>query len=171
MAICSYAATGQLLDGAGAGGSVVMFAVPKEKRGETHIYGERSLSETVLHTVSIHDLMGTLTRRIPGGQQGHSGPAASSSKAPRENGADDIMAVATEILQSRVERLTRLVWAGRVCIDVRLGSLSPSDQVLLDEVRRLQPYTMSWSNVLDYVEVREGPWRGKRRSKQPPFDN
>lgn len=156
MAICSYAATGQLLDGAGAGGSVVMFAVPKEKRG---IYGERSLSETVLHTVSIHDLMGALLRRIPaGGQQpGRSGPAASSSNATREEGADDIMAVATEILLSRVTCLTRLVRAGRVCIDVRLGSLSPSDQVLLEEVRGLHPYTMSWSNVLDYVEVLEGP--------------
>lgn len=59
-----------------------------------------------------------------------------------------------KMLRFVVDRLTLLqgmVRDGSMWLDVRQGLISPENKALLQEIKGLDPYTIDWSNLVDYT--------------------
>lgn len=54
-----------------------------------------------------------------------------------------------------VLRLLRFQWLTSSLLQVRLGTVEPLATTTLAAIRNLQPYTISWSNVPDYIAPAE----------------
>jgi tetratricopeptide (TPR) repeat protein len=121
-ALCAYALTGQLLDGATVG-SVCMFASLPPGFGAT-----RALSESVFHSVPVDELW-----------------------ACRNEGAPDVVAAAAEHLRRGVRLIRDRVEAGEVTIELWLEHLSLNNRAALARICALRPFSVSWSNVCDYA--------------------
>ncbi|MEW5302765.1 MAG: hypothetical protein WDW36_005513 [Sanguina aurantia] len=104
-------------------GSVVMFGIPAG-------FGTHAQDESFLQTIDFGELLSTL------GQHHYL----------------NVVTAAVKILRERVGRLQSCVVAGRVTLEVHLGHVQPSNTQLLARIRRLSPWTMSWSNVPDYLK-------------------
>eukprot|EP00775_Hariotina_reticulata_P007641 gene7641-7843_t len=126
LALCRYIMTGQLLEA--DVGSVMMFAVPEGHR-------DRALRENVLQTLGSRTLLQQVAR---GGARG-----------------PDIMEVAVGMLRRQVESLVGLLKAGAVTAEVHLGAVEPRARSTISAIRALKPYTISWSNIPDYLEPYE----------------
>ncbi|CAE7039664.1 RPAP3 [Symbiodinium sp. CCMP2592] len=59
------------------------------------------------------------------------------------------------LLLRRLQRLRGLLQRGEVMIELHLGMLSLDNEALLSQIAELRPWTMSWSNVLDHMHLRE----------------
>lgn len=103
-------------------GSVVMYALPN---GE----GSVAPDENVFHVICIRELLKKLDDR---------------------NCANCIDA-ATSILTDRVGKLMKRMQSGLIRARVKLGSISKENVALMGEIRALSPWSMSWSNVCDYI--------------------
>jgi hypothetical protein len=66
----------------------------------------------------------------------------------------DIVAAAASYLRAGIAQLCSRVRAGAVTIEVRLGRVELGSAVVA-AISSLRPYTMSWSNVLDYMRPRD----------------
>lgn len=51
----------------------------------------------------------------------------------------------------KMEKYIRCVRSGALSFTPKLGNLSPDNASLIGEVTRMQPYIISWSNVVDYI--------------------
>eukprot|EP00798_Chlamydomonas_sp_ICE-L_P029353 gene29353-12439_t len=105
-------------------GSTVMFAVPRH-------FGELALDEKFLQTLSTSEIFGEM----------------------KKHQERDIIGAGVELLRFRMERLGRFLRAGHVQVDVWLANLTPENKNLQEEIRQLKPWTVSWSNVPDYVDT------------------
>ena len=120
-ALCAYALTGQLLDGATVG-SVCMFApLP------LGFSAKRSLNESVFHCVPVDKLW-----------------------ERRREGAPDVVAATAEHLRRGVQRIRDRVAAGEVTIELWLEHLSLENPAAMARISALEPFTVSWSNICDY---------------------
>ncbi|KAK9804206.1 hypothetical protein WJX72_001253 [[Myrmecia] bisecta] len=102
-------------------GSVVMFAIPEG-------FGERAHDEVFLQTLPASEILGCRLSEQ----------------------AADVMSAGVLLLRRRLERLQGLMRAGKVTVEVRLGTVEPSAASTLAAIRSVKPYSISWSNVCDY---------------------
>ena len=106
-------------------GSVCMFVQPPE------FPSQRSLDESVFHNI----------------------PAQILWRRRRET--PDIVAAAVAHLREGIKALAERVAAGKITVELRLHQLSPSSTAEMASISALKPFTMSWSNVSDYVSMRD----------------
>lgn len=72
--------------------------------------------------------------------------------ARRKAGAPDMISAATGYLLERAAALQAAVQSGKVVIEaIHLAAVAPGDVDLLSAIRALEPRSMSWSNVPDYL--------------------
>ncbi|GMH44897.1 hypothetical protein BSKO_12854 [Bryopsis sp. KO-2023] len=62
-----------------------------------------------------------------------------------------IMSVVATLLQERIRALREHVIAGRVEIDLKLRMVLAHDDNVIEEIRELSPWTISWSNLCDHM--------------------
>ena len=102
-------------------GSVVMFGMPDE-------LGAVSPSESFLQTISFVELVN----------------APSSAVC-------DVIETCVRIVRGRIADLSREMRRGAIGVRLRLATLAPDSHALHAEIRSLQPHTLNWSNVPDYL--------------------
>jgi hypothetical protein len=124
-ALCAYALTGQLLDGATVG-SVCMFVTPPG------FQAKRSLDESILECVPPLQLWGL-----------------------RRKDAPNLVAAAAEYLRGGVKRLRDGVAAGQLTIELWSEHLPLDNRAALARVAEVQPKSMSWSNLCDYTNFED----------------
>lgn len=102
-------------------GSAVMFGMPEE-------LGVVSPGESFLQTIPFFELA-----------KAHS------------NATCDVVETCVRIVRSRIAALSHQMRRGAVCVQLSLATLTPEASALHAEIRALQPHTLNWSNVPDYV--------------------
>ena len=127
MALCHYLLTGDVTTGeTPSHGSLAMWSVPS---------GSPPLQkgETAFNAISIVDLL----------------------KEVGQDTGPNVHAALEAVLMRRLQRLRDLLTRGEVQVELRVGKLSLENAALLSEIAALQPWTMSWSNVLDHMHLRD----------------
>ncbi|CAE7212046.1 RPAP3 [Symbiodinium sp. KB8] len=127
MALCDYYVTGDVLGGEIPNtGSLAMWSVPP---------GSPPLQkgESAFNAVSLEDLL---------------------TEVGSETGSNIKVAMEALLLR-RLQRLRGLLQRGEVQIELHVGLLSLDNKALLSQIAELHPWTMSWSNVLDHMHLRD----------------
>lgn len=106
-------------------GSVCMFVLPPG------FPSQRALNECVFHCIPVQQLW------------------------RRRRDAPDVVAAAVAHLRHGIADLGARVTAGKLTVELRLQILSLSATAELASISALKPYTMSWSNVSDYMPMRD----------------
>ena len=106
-------------------GSVLMWSLPKNYSGNL------ALDEHIFQTIDFTQLMKTR--------------AAST----------DILDAAVKYLSTGVQRLMRYVREKSLIIELNLKLVSLEHKKTIEEIRALNPWTISWSNVCDYFKSSE----------------
>jgi tetratricopeptide (TPR) repeat protein len=121
----TYILTGHIGGGREDVGSTVMFCIPAD-------VGALSLSEDVLQCIPFDELM---TRRDH--------PDYSFMKAGQS------------FLLERIQRLQKLVSDGHIDIQLHHQCVTFDNPKVASEIRSLRPYSVTWSNVLDFMLPKE----------------
>lgn len=126
LAMCTYALTGQLYypEGELSVGSVVMYALP---------HGDQvAPNENVFQVVQLKDLI----------------EHADTLGEPK---SDCVMAL-TSLLENKIELLMERIRRQDLDVSVYCEEVGLDNPTLLDEIRHVHsPYSMSWSNICDYL--------------------
>ena len=57
--------------------------------------------------------------------------------------------------ERRITKFSQHLRRGTILFTPKLGTVSPDNTVLLDEIKRANPFVISWSNLCDYIEPKE----------------
>lgn len=128
LAICTYVMTGQLYYNDLSVGSVVMFALPGG--------GKVANNENVFEVVDLKELIEHYERT--------------------DSEAKDCVHALTSFLESKILTLKERIHSNKITLEVYCEELSLSSSVLIKNIcKELQPYSMSWSNVCDYINPKD----------------
>jgi hypothetical protein len=106
-------------------GSIVMYAFPDNKE---RVEDDQDVYETIA--------MGDILRQC-------------------EEASQDCLEAVTTLLNKRVERVMSLLKSGSVTAEVRLGLIGIDSDDVIEDVRSIQPSSMSWSNLCDYIVIKD----------------
>lgn len=121
---CFYALSGDLIPADHTSlGNITMFDIPPQ-------FGERNLDERIFDQLSLHEL---LRRRCAIGEKG------------------TILDAARDILRDRIGHLYDMVAKSQVIIEFRIGCFDTQRDSVITAIRDLQPWTIFWSNMPDYL--------------------
>jgi hypothetical protein len=67
----------------------------------------------------------------------------------------DIVQAGIHILLERINKFCILIRSKEVIVDVRYGRVSPDNAELCQEIKRMNPFAISWSNVPDYFHPKD----------------
>ncbi|KAA8491107.1 hypothetical protein FVE85_4524 [Porphyridium purpureum] len=65
----------------------------------------------------------------------------------------DIYDIAVHVKMSELARLRDLLCRGAITVELHRGMVTPDDAELVGRIAALRPFSMSWSNVVDYVSM------------------
>lgn len=126
----------------------------KDRMALCHYYLTGDVAHEVPDTGSL--AMWSVPAGAPPLEKGESAfNAVSTSDLQKEIGTKkgpDVMAALQHILLGRLQRLRNLLGSD-LQVDLRVGTLTPQAAVV-HEIAAMQPWTMSWSNLLDHSNLK-----------------
>ena len=123
LAVSEYLISGQLLKG--EVGSVTMFSIPTCECGQRH--AELADDESFLQCLLTTDLNEKWRK------------------------STSIVSAGLDLLREHISTMKKNVVEGKVHIEVHCRAVTPENHELHSEIRALEPFTVSWNNIIDYM--------------------
>lgn len=149
LAVCKYLLTGDLFSSTAEEpeiGSVVMWNVPDFAPPQIE-------NGSALGVVCFEDLVAfalnpnrNFSEHVPTG--GNRLPSAAETRTCED--APDVVSLFTQLIESGIKNIVRSTTQFK--IELICDTVAPENKQLISKIANLQPYTMSWSNVIDYLK-------------------
>ena len=68
---------------------------------------------------------------------------------------DSLLTSTEKRFQDNLLKLKKNIKEGQIRVTVSTASISPSNKAILDEIKRLEPATIDWSNLPDYLTTKD----------------